>query len=205
MGKEEIACYEQFLLFPQCFQKLSVVDALKWVPIEKKVKLLHWNEIPSQEGFFEENILEALTLACMQSILQASPINTNFNILSWSVTLTLDLCQQIFEMAHLPMMENKWTKLYWNPRPDGNKCGQMLHRWTSPSAYHQGIITLWGKAFENEYIIGKGGTFGNNHIPQFRAIFSDLSKWQIALLRYICQIHMLWIWINMNLFSLCQE
>ena len=26
-GKEEIARYEQFLLFPQCFQKLSVVDA----------------------------------------------------------------------------------------------------------------------------------------------------------------------------------
>ena len=26
MGKEEIARYEQFLLFPQCFQKLSVVD-----------------------------------------------------------------------------------------------------------------------------------------------------------------------------------
>ena len=29
VGKEEIACYKQFLLFPQCFQKLSVVDALK--------------------------------------------------------------------------------------------------------------------------------------------------------------------------------
>ena len=29
VGKEEIACYEQFLLFPQCFQKLSVVDVLK--------------------------------------------------------------------------------------------------------------------------------------------------------------------------------
>ena len=27
--KEEIARYEQFLLFPQCFKKLSVVDALK--------------------------------------------------------------------------------------------------------------------------------------------------------------------------------
>ena len=26
LGKEEIARYEQFLLFPQCFQKLSVVD-----------------------------------------------------------------------------------------------------------------------------------------------------------------------------------
>ena len=29
MGKGEIAHYEQFLLFPQCFQKLSVVDASK--------------------------------------------------------------------------------------------------------------------------------------------------------------------------------
>ena len=29
VGKEEIARYEQFLLFPRCFQKLSIVDALK--------------------------------------------------------------------------------------------------------------------------------------------------------------------------------
>ena len=29
VGKEEIARDEQFLLFQQCFQKLSVVDALK--------------------------------------------------------------------------------------------------------------------------------------------------------------------------------
>ena len=29
VGREEIARDEQFLLFPQCFQKLSVVDALK--------------------------------------------------------------------------------------------------------------------------------------------------------------------------------
>ena len=29
VGKEEIACYDQFLLFPQCFQKLSVVDVSK--------------------------------------------------------------------------------------------------------------------------------------------------------------------------------
>ena len=26
VGKGEIARYEQFLLFPQCFQKLSIVD-----------------------------------------------------------------------------------------------------------------------------------------------------------------------------------
>ena len=29
VGKGEIACYEQFLLFPQCFQKLPVVDLSK--------------------------------------------------------------------------------------------------------------------------------------------------------------------------------
>ena len=29
VGKEEIAYYEQFLVFPQCFQKLSLVDMLK--------------------------------------------------------------------------------------------------------------------------------------------------------------------------------
>ena len=29
VGKEEIVRYEQFLLFPQCFQKLSVVDESK--------------------------------------------------------------------------------------------------------------------------------------------------------------------------------
>ena len=34
VGKEETARYEQFLLFPQCFQKLSVVDASKWVFME---------------------------------------------------------------------------------------------------------------------------------------------------------------------------
>ena len=29
VGKGEIARYEQFLLFPQCFQKLSVFDVSK--------------------------------------------------------------------------------------------------------------------------------------------------------------------------------
>ena len=29
MGKEEIARYEQFLLFPQFFEKLSLVDVSK--------------------------------------------------------------------------------------------------------------------------------------------------------------------------------
>ena len=34
VGKEEIARYEQFLLFPQGFQNLSVVDVLKRVFME---------------------------------------------------------------------------------------------------------------------------------------------------------------------------
>ena len=34
LGKGEIARNEQFLLFPECFQKLYVVDASKWVPVE---------------------------------------------------------------------------------------------------------------------------------------------------------------------------
>ena len=29
LGKEEIASYEQFLLFPQCYQKLYVVEGIK--------------------------------------------------------------------------------------------------------------------------------------------------------------------------------
>ena len=32
--KGEIACYEQLLLFPQCFQSQFVVDVLKRVPME---------------------------------------------------------------------------------------------------------------------------------------------------------------------------
>ena len=34
VGKGEVARYEQFLLFQQCFQKLFIVDALKWVSME---------------------------------------------------------------------------------------------------------------------------------------------------------------------------
>ena len=34
VGKGDIARYEQCLLFPQCFQKQSVVDVLKRVSME---------------------------------------------------------------------------------------------------------------------------------------------------------------------------
>ena len=48
MGKGEIACYEQFLLFPQCFQKACFAGASKgvivweWVKPKKKHDLSIW-------------------------------------------------------------------------------------------------------------------------------------------------------------------
>ena len=38
VGKGEIAHYEQFLRFPQCFQKLSVADASKRIFMDLWVK-----------------------------------------------------------------------------------------------------------------------------------------------------------------------
>ena len=40
MGKGEIACYEQFLLFPQCFQKACFPGASKGVIVWEWVKKL---------------------------------------------------------------------------------------------------------------------------------------------------------------------
>ena len=46
VGKEEIARYEQFFLFPQCFPMLSVVDVLKWLSMEERVKLyMHFTSV----------------------------------------------------------------------------------------------------------------------------------------------------------------
>ena len=51
MGKGEIARYEQFLLFPQCFQKVCFQGASKgvivweWVNDEQPVKLSKFEEI----------------------------------------------------------------------------------------------------------------------------------------------------------------
>ena len=40
MGKGEIALYEQFLLYPQCFQKACFPGASKGVVVWKWVKVL---------------------------------------------------------------------------------------------------------------------------------------------------------------------
>ena len=54
-GKEEIARYEQFLLFPQCFQKACFPGASKGVIVWEWVK-------PQQPRIFSEN--EAAAAAC---------------------------------------------------------------------------------------------------------------------------------------------
>ena len=52
MGKGEIARYEQFLLFPQCFQNLSVVDASKYLWI-KGLKLAKCEGLSKLQGFLD--------------------------------------------------------------------------------------------------------------------------------------------------------
>ena len=41
-GKGEMACYEQFLLFPQCFRKACFPGASKGVIVWEWVNLKHW-------------------------------------------------------------------------------------------------------------------------------------------------------------------
>ena len=66
VGKEEIACYKQFLLFPQCFQTLSVGDALEWVSMEYRFKeewfyaCLNWVQKLSSNQQKHVNFLLAL-------------------------------------------------------------------------------------------------------------------------------------------------
>ena len=79
--KGENAGYQYFLLFLQCFQKPFIEVRIVRERV-KQVILLKWN--PLQEGVFE-GILK-------------------FDL--WSLTLTLDFYEWIFEIAHLLMMED---------------------------------------------------------------------------------------------------
>ena len=40
LGKGEIARFERFLLFPQCFQKICIADTLKQGLVWERVKLM---------------------------------------------------------------------------------------------------------------------------------------------------------------------
>ena len=47
MGKGEIARYEQFLLFPQCFQKTIIAAGLVWERVNPlpEDKILGWSKL----------------------------------------------------------------------------------------------------------------------------------------------------------------
>ena len=53
--KGEIAHFEQFHLFPQCFPKAFFFDALKWVYMEERV-----NQSINSKIFCAANIVECL-------------------------------------------------------------------------------------------------------------------------------------------------
>ena len=54
VGKGEIAHDEQFLLFPQCFQKTHTADTLKPELVWERVNLvpsnLHFNSLPNNKN-----------------------------------------------------------------------------------------------------------------------------------------------------------
>ena len=57
MGKGEIARHDQFLLFPQCFQKACIPGASKGVIVRERVKLVLNNVFKLAKGSFN-NIIQ---------------------------------------------------------------------------------------------------------------------------------------------------
>ena len=62
MGKGEIACYEQLLLFPQCFEKTCTADMLKPGLLLERVKSLPNNKL---KAFADNkiNVIEKLNIS----------------------------------------------------------------------------------------------------------------------------------------------
>ena len=71
MGKGEIARYEQFLLFPQCFQKACFPGASKG-----------GNELRSKSGFYSKKFKHLLQL----------------HVLAAFVASSIDLCQAAYNV-----------------------------------------------------------------------------------------------------------
>ena len=63
VGKGEIACYEQFLLFPQCFQKSCFPGASKGVIVWEWVKNLTLSQ--TSPGFYVSAV-QVLVFMCLQ-------------------------------------------------------------------------------------------------------------------------------------------
>ena len=83
MGKREIARYEQFLLFPQCFQKACFPGALKGVIVweimllhHRKVQVLHFNTVDQDQTLGSAiNRLNKVTLHFDKPYTLSTPTN----------------------------------------------------------------------------------------------------------------------------------
>ena len=90
MGQGEIARSEQFLLFPQYFQKTYTADM--WKPG------LVWERV---KGFSDTDCSENNYASLYWNPSKIIGVMVRTKILPSSVTLTLSLPERIFQMAHL--------------------------------------------------------------------------------------------------------
>ena len=51
LEKKKFACDKQFLLFPQCFQKLSVVDASEGVSVARRINICKFFSVWTRLNF----------------------------------------------------------------------------------------------------------------------------------------------------------
>ena len=70
VGKGEIARYEQFLLFPQCFQKACFPEAAKGFTVWECVELLTFDSIPKNPMFLH---------VCCTTLLKTQMSNISFS------------------------------------------------------------------------------------------------------------------------------
>ena len=78
MGKGEIARYEQFLLFPQCFQKACTADTKKtgfvWERVNRIENISGKGENASYQHSFFQNIFKMLIVGILCLFMQTGQL-----------------------------------------------------------------------------------------------------------------------------------
>ena len=76
VGKGEIARYEQFLLFPQCFQQACFSEASKGVIVWEWVKVYIWPVPSSIQGPYHREMQKVSTLVGLRSLCRLTTVET---------------------------------------------------------------------------------------------------------------------------------
>ena len=116
MGKGEIARYEQFLRFPQCFQTACFPGASKGVIVWEWVKhLLLLNGLASLDQTWQECSLGILFKNCSQNMIPSKPLvamATKWNFPSNSLNIfSSGTAGQILKLFHRNI---PWVTLFKN-------------------------------------------------------------------------------------------